>query len=100
MFNDVDFTPGKVLYDDNDISFEKKIEDQVDFLKEDLFQVEYDGMYIIDVGWYPEFDKNGNFKILVIKNNDWSKYMYEKKCKDTHLLKKYMRECITLIRNS
>ena len=28
---------------------------------------------IIDVGWYPKFDMNGRFVLLVIKNNEWTK---------------------------
>ena len=28
---------------------------QLDKLKEDLIQVEYDSGHILDIGWYPEF---------------------------------------------
>ncbi|WP_314065390.1 hypothetical protein [uncultured Vagococcus sp.] len=96
MFNDIDFFPGVILYDSN-LSLDNNVENQVDLLKEDLFQVEYKGRYIIDVGWYPEFDKDGSFKILVVKNYDWTTYLYEKTCSDGYTLNKYMRECIALI---
>ena len=48
----------------------KTLSEQIDILKEDLIQVQYKNGYIIDVGWYPEFSKNGLFKIYVTKNYD------------------------------
>ncbi|MDO4433638.1 MAG: hypothetical protein Q4B82_03550 [Alysiella sp.] len=43
-------------------------------LTEDMLQMSYihnDDLYVIDVGWYPDGDVNGNFCIVLIKNSDW-----------------------------
>ena len=45
-------------------------------LKEDMLQLSFclaDSAtnLIIDLGWYPEFDANGNYKMLMIKDYDW-----------------------------
>ena len=42
-------------------------------LKEDMLQVSYERVYLLDVGWYPSFDPSGCFQIRVIKQYDWGK---------------------------
>ncbi|MBR6149647.1 MAG: hypothetical protein IKQ25_00045 [Lachnospiraceae bacterium] len=65
------FYPGKVKYNTFNIDFDKLFETQVDELNEDLIQVEYDGNYILDIGWYPEGDFNGKILTQLIHNNEW-----------------------------
>lgn len=45
--------------------------DQCDLLKEDLVQVRMSATHILDIGWYPSFDAEGRFKVLVIGDGDW-----------------------------
>ncbi len=54
---EIDFTEERNLYN----------------LTEDLLQIEFDySNLIIDLGWYGEISSNnGNFRIYVIKNEDW-----------------------------
>ena len=43
-------------------------------LTEDMLQISYiknKDLYAIDVGWYPDCDINGHFRIVLIKNLDW-----------------------------
>lgn len=48
------------------------LENQLHELKEDLLQVSYpdnhENTYILDIGWYPEFNLNGNFKLVLVRN--------------------------------
>ena len=67
------FAPGKVTYNSFNISFDIPFEDQIDSLNEDLMQVEYEGGFIIDIGWYPEMDPAGNLSIQLIHECDWDK---------------------------
>ena len=67
------FYPGRVKYNTFNIDFDKPFMQQLDALNEDLIQVEYDGDYRLDIGWYPEADENGKFIIQLICNNDWNK---------------------------
>ena len=36
-------------------------------------QVAYPDGQILDVGWYPESNPVGKFKVLVISNGEWDK---------------------------
>jgi len=45
-------------------------------LKEDILQLFFDytdssANIMIDLGWYPEFDANGNYRMVMIKDYDW-----------------------------
>ena len=41
-------------------------------LREDLLQLSHEGAHlIIDLGWYPSFDENGSYHLLLIKNQNW-----------------------------
>ncbi|WP_257605312.1 hypothetical protein [Pseudomonas sp. UMAB-40] len=68
---DLTFITGKITYDE--ISVLKKIDlsNQIDLLKEDMLQVDYQGTHLLDVGWYPSFDIKGSFQIRVIKDYNW-----------------------------
>lgn len=67
---------------------------QVNNLKEDLLQVESkDKKYILDVGWYPEFDISGYFTVMIIRKYDWEDPVFIKKCYDLHSLKQTLLEC-------
>ncbi|MBF0715692.1 hypothetical protein [Gemelliphila palaticanis] len=47
-------------------------------LHEDLLQLFNEkANLIIDLGWYPNYDENGNYILLLIKNYDWD-YPLEK----------------------
>lgn len=44
---------------------------QIDFLKEDMLQIEFGHGYLLDVGWQPSFERDGSFKISLIKDYQW-----------------------------
>jgi hypothetical protein len=55
-----------------------KIKDNTDILwnnfTEDLLQIRNEHKNIIlDLGWYPEMNPNGNYCIKLIKDNNWEK---------------------------
>lgn len=97
MFENVNFEPGRVVYNDFNLNLNASLESQINSLKEDLFQINYSDEYIIDVGWYPEFDETGSFRICIVKDFDWETAIFEKRCKDISSLNQLMHECITLV---
>lgn len=98
MFENIDFGKGvSKKYIDFDVNKDIPLEEQVDLLKEDLLQVSYESDYIIDMGWYPEFNKEGSFRVSVIKDYQWDNPVVQKSCRDLNLLIKYVHECINLI---
>lgn len=99
MFYNLDLSPGKVVYDDFDINSELPLSEQIYSLKEDLFQLNYNDKYIIDIGWYPEFDVNGTFSIVLIEDFNWQHPLEKKSCRDIETLQLYMEEFMCKFKN-
>lgn len=100
MFKDIDFGKGVIKKDiDFDLNKDIPLKEQIDLLKEDMLQVSYDNDYLIDMGWYPEFDEEGNFRVSVIKDYQWDYPILQRSCRDLNLLDEYVREGINLIQS-
>ncbi len=99
MLQKIDFRPGEVIYNDFNIDPEITFEEQRYSFNEDLFQVEYAGRYVIDIGWYPAHKKNGNFQVRIVKNCDWENLIYLKKAKTFDHLYLLVEECTTIIKD-
>lgn len=97
MLELINFKSGKITYDEFNIDFNRPLRMQLDSLKEDLLQVEYDKGYIIDLGWYPEFDENGCFVVYVIRNFEWHMPIFEKRASTKFELKQFVEEAVRLI---
>lgn len=101
MFENIDFGVGiDRKYDDFYVNKGMSLKEQVDLLKEDLFQISYKNDYIIDVGWYPEFSPEGNFRIVVVKDYNWDAVVIEKECKDFSSLEQIMKECVKIVQGN
>ena len=79
---DFNFLKGKIIYNEFHIFPDIPLSQQIDELIEDMLQVEYMGNYMLDLGWYPELNTEGNFKLVVIKDFDWEFPVYERTFKD------------------
>jgi hypothetical protein len=80
-------SPGVISYQDIPKKIESaSLDDVIDFLKEDLFQAVYPNQVLIDIGWYPSFDKTGAFQISIIKNSDWATPVYFQEAKSVSRL--------------
>lgn len=91
------FYPGKVNYNTFNIDFDKLFETQADELNEDLIQVEYDGNYILDIGWYPEGDFNGRILIQLIHDNQWDNPIVQEESIDKESFFKSVNGIMTII---
>jgi hypothetical protein len=63
---------GKITFDD--ISHLNQTAEPsllIDELKEDLFQASFPLDQILDIGWYPEFCKDGHFRVVLISEYNW-----------------------------
>lgn len=67
---------GKVIFDELSNLIDYDIALISENLKEDLLQAAFPNEQILDIGWYPEFDKNGAFRISLIANRDWESPIY------------------------
>lgn len=93
MFEDINFLPGLVTYNDLDINL-------ISFLKEmqisekDLMQIEFPEGFLLDVGW-----RDGKYIICIIKNQDWTNNILRKSCKSLNELRETLTEYTKKIRN-
>jgi hypothetical protein len=67
---------GKVIFDELSNLIDYDIALISENLKEDLLQAAFPNEQILDIGWYPEFDKNGAFRISLIADRDWESPIY------------------------
>ena len=87
---------GKITYQDLDISIDKPLQDQLFSLKEDLLQISFEAKkIIIDLGWYPEFDINGEFVIKVIRKFNWENPIFEEKTQSIEDVYKILGDLVT-----
>lgn len=98
LFDKIDFGLGQVEYIDDIISTDQPLYLQTDHLREDLLQVSYyGGLYILDVGWYPSMDADGEFQLLVVREGNWSKPVIAKRTRDFMRLRDDLKEVIDTI---
>jgi hypothetical protein len=67
-------------------------------LIEDILLAEYVD-YSIDVGWYPEFDLNGHFSVMIVKNDDWENPIMKKECRTLTELRLTIDDCVSKVNN-
>lgn len=91
---------GKVKYDEMNINFDIPFECQHENLTEDLVQVEYDDGLLLDIGWYPEGDPDGEIAVLVVQNYDWDNPVYEERCNDLPSLLNIIKAAERIISNN
>jgi hypothetical protein len=78
-----DFGNGEVVHWDlARIDPAAPMDQQIDELKEDLAQVRFDQNTMLDIGWYPEFSREGSFVVVVIRNEEWESPIYRRECSD------------------
>ncbi|MFR8428794.1 MAG: hypothetical protein ACLVCH_16125 [Roseburia inulinivorans] len=77
----VNFKSGDIIYDEFKVDFTKRYSEQKECLLEDLLQVKYAQEYLLDVGWYPEYESEGEFIVQIIKKQNWEEPIYKKAVK-------------------
>jgi hypothetical protein len=66
-----------IVVKDDFIDYNKPLNEQIDDLWEDMFQItSIDGKYVLDLGWY-EDDNSGSFICKIIYSYDWESPYYE-----------------------
>ena len=93
----IDFQAGITVYDEFHIDFTKSFLEQLDSLKEDLLLVEYEDGYLLDLGWYPEYEADGKFVIQLIKDGRWAEPQYKASCRSQEDLLQILKKVIGLV---
>ena len=72
------------------------------YLTEDLLQIEFSSSnLVIDLGWYGDFETNdGQFKICVIQNEDWSNPLIIEESKSQSTIHERLERILLEIRES
>lgn len=89
---------GKITYNEFHIDFDIPLTKQPDALLEDLVQIEYANGYLLDLGWYPEFDAKGSFIVQLIQDYNWENPVYMRQSKDGRQLKEIIMQAINMIK--
>ena len=98
LMEKIDLKLGKITYNEFKIDFGKPFSEQIEALTEDLVQIEYENGYLIDLGWYPEYDSYGELIVQVIKHYDWESPIYKEQSRDEKQLKKILLEAIEVVK--
>jgi hypothetical protein len=98
--HDFNWYDGRIAYWGLDrLHLDKPIELQLEELKEDLAQVEFDSDTILDVGWYPELSLEGKFVIVVVRSHDWESPLFRVECRQLAHLSISIRAAIKVARS-
>lgn len=89
MWWNIDIKDGVISHDSISwINDDFKItEDTVFDLSSDLLQIKFNDQILLDVGWYPDLNVNGRFRILLIKNTNWEFPLLNVQCSNIKELK-------------
>ena len=87
------------FWDLDDVNPDLPLEQQIDLLKEDLVQITFRNGTLVDAGWYPSFSPNGRFRILVIRNGDWTVPLLEAEARDLTDLLSALTRAISIARH-
>lgn len=93
------FFPGVVKYNTYNIDFNKSLARQKEELNEDLIQVEFQGGYILDIGWFPEYNEKGGIIIQLIQNYKWETPIYKQEVKDLVSLYQCIENVLKIIKD-
>ncbi|ECA5091611.1 hypothetical protein SEENIN0B_01124 [Salmonella enterica subsp. enterica serovar Infantis str. SARB27] len=94
---DLSIKKGKIIFNEFSLKEDASLDEQLDNLKEDMLQVKFPGEFILDVGWHPSFDINGQFYIYLIKNFDWEMPTYSGNARDIESLEFEINQAISKI---
>jgi hypothetical protein len=96
MFEDIDFSPGKIIYFDFHINSELPLSPEYNpNLDEDMIVISYPYSIMLDIGWYKVVNQ---FIVCVVKKQNWDNPIIKKKCENLDLLEITIRECIDQIK--
>ncbi|MEY9092571.1 hypothetical protein [Paenibacillus sp. RC84] len=77
MFENINFYPGIVKYNEYKIDSNTVLHGDNDDLQEDMFFVKYPNNYALDVGWYLGTQ---SFLIFIVRNLNWDEPVLRKEC--------------------
>ncbi|MBX7225371.1 MAG: hypothetical protein K1X55_05030 [Chitinophagales bacterium] len=101
IYTEIDFGKGWVFLDCFHISTTLSLNEQEDFLTEDLLAIAFgEGQYIIDIGWHSanRWHKKGSFQIKLVNNSNWSKPILEMRCYSLQELDNYLVKYVEFVR--
>lgn len=75
------------------------LENATDYLLEDILMFSFRGSkYIIDLGFFPESDVvNGEFKLTLVEEENWSNPLEEFKSKDLKKVRQKIQEFVLIV---
>lgn len=92
----INFKSGEVSLNDFDFVDNKSYAEQLWSFKEDILQVVYQD-FVLDLGWYPEFDlEKGSFRLVIVKDENWMDPIYCKRTQSISEVRELIMEAVEL----
>ena len=89
------FADGTVTHwDFADLDVSRKPREQYNELKEDMAQVSYGEGLLLDIGWYPSFDADGAFRVVLVRDGVWDAPIYSRSCQSWESLRKIVEQAV------
>ncbi len=89
---------GEIIFNDFELDVNLPLNSQLDKLKEKLLEIKYKN-YTVEVGWFPAFDINGTFKVVVVKDFNWEKPCFYKESKNIDKLYRDVNELMKFFKH-
>ncbi|NHZ99208.1 hypothetical protein [Massilia sp. CCM 8734] len=91
MFWNLDIGKGVVVYDQiSHLPDAFDVAVHIDCLREDMLQIRFGDHLLLDVGWYPSFNEQGRFLLLLVKDQAWEQPLESAKFTDVVTLKQHI----------
>ncbi|NHZ92009.1 hypothetical protein F2P45_23815 [Massilia sp. CCM 8733] len=88
MFWNLDIGKGVVVYDQiSHLPDAFDVAVHVGCLREDMLQIRFGDHLLLDVGWYPSFNEQGRFLLLLVKDQAWDEPLEKARFKHVVSLK-------------
>ena len=96
MFWGIDIKNGNVAYDDISFIYENvSLHEYIEYLKEDMLQIEFQNNILLDVGWRPSFEIDGKFYVTLLAELDWENPLAMKSVESIKSLKECISELVS-----
>lgn len=88
MFWHLDIGQGVLVHDQiSHLPDAFDVAQHIDCLREDMLQIGFGDQLLLDVGWYPSFNRKGRFLLLLVKDQEWDKPLEKARFHDVVSLK-------------
>lgn len=100
MFENISFLPGQITTNETLFDPSLPTEAQLDIMREDMFQARLQNDWILDIGWYPSFKREGRFLLLAVEGFDWEHPIISFEARDYATVESEVAKIVATLRST